>query len=67
LRIGGTALDPADFVSESGQRFTVADGQGIDRWELKGRVTRQTDGTYLFEALVKYADAVIAQRKVTTN
>jgi len=45
----------------------VADGKGIDRWELKGRVTRQTDGTYLFEALVKYADAVIAQRKVTTN
>jgi len=67
LRIGGTALDPADFVSESGQRFTVADGKGIDRWELKGRVTRQTDGTYLFEALVKCADAVIAQRKVTTK
>jgi hypothetical protein len=67
FRIDGKAMDPADFVSESGQRFTLADGNGLDRWELKGRVTRQTDGTYLFDALVKCADAVIAQRKVTTQ
>lgn len=67
FRIDGIAMDPADFVSESGQRFTLADGKGLDRWELKGRVTQQGDGTYLFDALIKCADAVITQQKVTTK
>jgi hypothetical protein len=67
FRIDGTALDPAEFVSEKGQRFTVADGKGAERWELKGRVTQQADHTYLFDALIKCADAVVARQKITTK
>lgn len=67
FRIDGRALDPAEFVVEKGQHFAVADGKGADRWELKGRVTQQSDNAYLFDALVKCGDAVVARQKITTK
>ena len=62
LRIAGAVFDPVDFLAEKGQQFTVSDGKGVERWELKGRVTPQTDGTYLFDALIKCGDIVVARK-----
>ena len=67
LRIAGATFDPADFLAEKGQQFTVSDGKGAERWELKGRVTPQTDGTYLFDALIKCGDVAVARRNFSAG
>lgn len=67
LRIAGAQFDQVDFLAEKGQQFTVSDGKGAERWELKGRVTPQTDGTYLFDALIKCGNIAAARQNFSAK
>jgi hypothetical protein len=67
LKIGGVELAPVSLTSEIGQRFTLTDGTGRERWELKARSIRQSDGSYLLDALVKCGDDIVAQQKLAAK